>query len=234
MNYGILSDTASRQLFEEINKRTFCYDCQKKRYKFSFYDKKYNNCYSNLLPGFSSQKTSIPIDILIVAEAHGGGREDNFRLQKQLKIEIVGLGDYYLESPLQKFHQSEMRKLLNILNESDKNWVFTDLIKCFVWQGDDKSKKLKGSKNKETAIEYCREYLDNQINTLQPKKILSLGNTVTNKYFNLNDRIYHGSVHKISINNHSFELVSSIFPSRYTADKWIENSEWENIVSKLI
>lgn len=234
MNYGILSDKVSRQLFEEINKRTYCNDCQKERSIFSIKDKKYNNCYSNLLPGFSSKKTSIPIDILIVAEAHGGGREDTFRPQTNLEIEIAGLGNYYLKFPLQKFHQSEMRKLLNILNESDKNWVFTDLIKCFVWQGRDNSKKLKVSKNKETAIEYCRKYLDKQIHTLRPKKILSLGNTVTKKYFNLNDHICHGSVHKLSINDYSFELVFSIFPSRNTADRWVEYGEWENIVSKLI
>ena len=83
--------------------------------------------------------------------------------------------------------------------ENDKNWVFTDLIKCFVWKGRDKSKKLKSSKNKETAIEYCQKYLDKQIHTLRPKKILSLGNTVTKEYFNLNDCTYHGSVHKLLI-----------------------------------
>lgn len=234
MKYGILINEVSHQLFEEINERTYCKDCQKKRSIFSSKDKKDNDCYSNLLPGFSSKKTSIPIDILIVAEAHGGGREDNFRPQKELKIEIDGLGAYYLESPLQKFHQSEMRKLLNILNENDKNWVFTDLIKCFVWKGRDKSKKLKSSKNKETAIEYCQKYLDKQIHTLRPKKVLSLGSIVTKKYFNLKGRICHGSVHTLSIKDHSFKLVYSIFPSMFTADKWIENGEWKDIITKLI
>jgi len=233
MNYGILNDGISRRLFEEVNKRPFCNQCQIKRSHFSIHDKKFN-CYSNLLPGFSSEKVKVPIDILIVAEAHGGGREDTFRPQIDIEKEVGDLGDYYLMLPLIKFHQKEMRRLFTILNQNNKNWIFTDLIKCFVWQGNDKAKKLKGSENKDIAIQHCRQYLDNQLVTLLPNMVLSLGKTVTNQYFHLRDPLSHGSVHECKVGGHSFKLVFSNFPSRNTADLWIQNGEWENIIPKLI
>lgn len=234
MNYGILNEEVSRQLFEEINKRLHCERCQSDRASFSIQDKKHKNCYSNLLPGFSSEEFSIPIDILIVAEAHGGGREDSFRPQADLGTEVAGLGDYYLQMPLQKFHQKEMRKLLTILTQNGKTWVFTDLIKCFVWQGRDDTRKLKGSDSKDTAIRHRRKYLDKQIVSLRPQKVLSLGNTVADQYFRLQDHFSHGSVHKCRVDDHSFDLVFCIFPSRNTADLWVQYGEWEQIILKLI
>jgi hypothetical protein len=232
MRYGILNEKESRKLFEDINGRTYCVDCQKERSRFSNKEKK-NNRYSNLFPGFSSEKVSIPIDILIVATAHGGGREETFRPQNNLATEVAELGDYYLTHRPQKFHQIEMRKLFNILKEKSKIWIFTDLIKCFVWQGRDESEKLKGSENTKMAIGYCRKYLDNQIVLLKPKKIISLGNIVTGQYFKLRGEFSHGSVHKLSIDAHSFELIFSIFPSRNTADLWTEHGGWDEIVSKI-
>ena len=79
MTYGILTNQTCLTLFEKINRRPYCNECQKKRSKFLEKDKKHNSCYSNLLLGFSSEDIDIPIDVLIVAEAHGGGREENFR-----------------------------------------------------------------------------------------------------------------------------------------------------------
>jgi len=234
MTYGILKGSVIRKLFEEINKRPYCNNCHAERSKFAIQDKKGYKCYSNLLLGFSSERVSIPIDILIVAEAHGGGREDNFREQMDVETEIDRLGVYYLRDSLHKFHQKEMRELLYKLNESNKTWIFTDLIKCFVWQGRDDSKKLRGSENKNAAIINCRKYLDKQITILLPKKVLSLGNTVTYKYFNLHNSFKHGSTHSCTINSHSFELVFSIFPSRNTADLWIQHGGWNSIIPKLI
>ena len=209
MTYGILTEPTCRKLFEKINKRPYCERCHADRIRFAQYDKKHNDCYSNLLLGFSSEIVKIPIDVLIVAEAHGGGKK-NFRPQLDLETEITGFAEYYLTEPLRKFHQKETRDLLNALNDSRKTWVFTDLIKCFVWQG--KKNNFKGADNKRIAIQHCRGYLDEQIDILQPKKVLCLGNTVAKQYFELKKPEFkHGSVHKLQIRNHEFSLVYSIF-----------------------
>jgi len=234
MTYGILTNQTCLTLFEKINRRPYCNECQKQRSKFLEKDKKHNSCYSNLLLGFSSEDIDIPIDVLIVAEAHGGGRKENFRPQLDLEREIAGLAEYYLSESLQKFHQKEMRKLLRTLNDNRKTWVFTDLIKCFVWQGKDKKNNLRSPDNKDLAIQKCRIYLDEQIEILRPNNVLSLGRTVTQQYFKLQGKFEHGSIHECRIKNHTFNIVFSIFPSRNTADLWIANGEWKKILPKLI
>ena len=86
----------------------------------------------------------------------------------------------------------------------------------------------------EIAIDHCRNHLDKQIITLLPKKVLSLGNTVTQQYFGMTNHLNHGSSYKYAINGHSFDLVFSIFPSRNTADLWIQYREWQDIIPKMI
>jgi hypothetical protein len=227
MKFGILESMEPKLVFDKINDRYLCSQCHEERSEFKERDYKGQNCYSNLLPGFSSEKLTVPIDILVIAEAHGGGRKTDFRKQVNLKEEMDNIGDYYLKKEIEKFHQSEMRKLFNILKNANKTWVFTDLIKCFVWQGDDN--ELHGKKNREIAIEYCRKYLDEQIKITKPKIFLALGNTVLSKYFKL-PKLNHGD--KQPINGSS--LIFSIFPSRNTADLWVKYGGWNKIVPKLL
>lgn len=235
MTYGILTEPTCRKLFEKINKRSYCERCHLDRIQFVHYDKKHNECYSNLLLGFSSEIVKIPVDLLVIAEAHGGGREKNFRSQLDLETEVTEFAEYYLNESLHKFNQKEMRILFKALNDNRKTCVFTDLIKCFVWQGRDRETNLRGSDNRLTAIQHCRTYLDEQIEILQPKKVLCLGNTVAKHYFKLKKPEFkHGSVHKMQIRKHKFDLVFSIFPSRNTADLWVANKEWDVILPKLV
>lgn len=232
VSQGILKERACRDLFEKINRRPYCEKCQADRIQFAHFDKKYNDCYSNLLPGFSSETVKIPIDLLVVAEAHGGGREENFHPQCKLQIEIAHLAEYYLSEPLQKFHQEQVRELLMWLDANGKNWVFTDLIKCFVSSGPfAKKNKLKGADNRRVAIKHCKAYLDKQIETLKPKKVLCLGQTTARQYFQLEGTLQHGISRRI--NNDKSTLVFSIFPSRNTADLWVENRGWERIFARL-
>jgi len=229
MSFGILGDARCRPIYEKINQRELCDKCQAERSPFAILDKKGKPFYSNLLPGFSSPEISIPVDVLIVAEAHGGGRHEDFRPQKELDYEISWLAAYYLTDTLRKFHQAQMRVLLQYLDTAKKSWAFTDLIKCFVWHGFDKKSNLDGEINWATAIKYCRGYLDQQIDLLQPRKILGLGGTVA-KYFEL-DRPQHGSVQRI--NNHQSLYVHSIFPSQWTADQWIAKKGWEKVIQGI-
>lgn len=232
ISQGILRERTCRDLFEKTNGRPYCEKCQGDRILFAQYDKKHNDCYSNLLPGFSSEIVKIPIDLLVVAEAHGGGRIENFRPQCKLQIEIAGLAKYYLSEPLQKFHQEQVRALLTWLDANGKNWVFTDLIKCFVWSGRARKKnKLKGADNRKVAIKHCKAYLDEQIEALRPRKILCLGRTTARQYFQLEGALQHGLGRKIK--NDESTLVFSIFPSRNTADLWAANRGWERIFRRL-
>ena len=224
-NYGILTNQKCQNVFEKINERTECKACQEARKQFSKNDKKFNNSYSNLLPGFSSGEVEIPIDVLIIGQAHGGGEKEWFREQKNLEYEVNRLADYYLTEPLETFHQQEMRYLFEALNKRGKKWVFTDLIKCFVSQKDNKL-------NLDRAIEYCRNYLEKQIEVLRAKKILSLGKTVAKEYFNLELGKWkdeHGTIHNCKFPIANSLVIVSIFPSKNTADLWVENGGWEKV-----
>lgn len=225
---GILKNETCKELFEEINRQPCCEVCRDKRKKFAKHDKKYNEHYSNLLPGFSSEKIAIPLDILIVAEAHSGAGKESFREQKGLEEEIDEFAKYYLPENIETFHQQQMRVLLKHLNEEGRVWIFTDLIKCFVWHG--KKNELKGSENKNEAINHCRGYLNDQIKVLQPKIVISLGKTV---YYTLCKDSKSEFKHGGSSNNSEYTLISSYFPSRMTADLWVKNKDWGPIKETL-
>lgn len=229
--YGILAEP-SRRLFKKFNnERPFCDECKSERTKFSDKDRKGTPFYSNFLLGFSSKNTIVPIDVLIVGEAHGGGRKEDFReKQEELYTEIHQIAKYYRELPDKTFHQQQVRILLENLDRAGVSWVFTDLIKCFVWRGLDKDNDLDGRTNWNVAIKHCRKYLEGQIALLQPKKILGLGGTVTQD-FNI-DKPEHGGIYTIKVSNCSY--IHSLFPSRWTADQWAVKKGWELIIPKLL
>lgn len=223
--YGILNNTLCKNLFKQINDEyrfetsKTCADCREQRKRFESLDKKNkHSSFSNLLPGFSSQQIEIPIDILIVAEAHGGGRKNDFHDQLEIDKEIDYLSSYYLCDAIVKFHQYLIRELLGKLDKLNKNWVFTDLIKCFV---------ANDRENRKMAIEHCRKYLESQIKLLQPKTILVLGKTV-GRYFELED-LNHSSVNVVG----GQKFIYSIFPGRNTSDLWVANGQWEPILARF-
>ena len=78
--FGILKNKKTLKVFDEINtKRLYCEQCRKDRISFSKSDKRHNDSFSNLLPGFSSSEIQIPLDVLVIADSHGGGRKETFR-----------------------------------------------------------------------------------------------------------------------------------------------------------
>ncbi|HEV7331886.1 MAG TPA: uracil-DNA glycosylase family protein [Flavisolibacter sp.] len=225
MSKGILSHPACKEFYEQINSRQLCVRCREERKMFAPNDKKHNSSYSNMIPGFSSRHLNIPIDVLIIAEAHGGGRKEGFREQIGLQAELEGLEHYYLQQDLSKHHQSEMRKLLIQFDELNFSWVFTDLVKCFVWQANKGG--LDGRENFKIAIRHCSKYLDEQLSLLKPKVILSLGSRVSS-FFEIKYP-KHGNVYQ----RKGFSVLHSTFPSRNTADHWVKNKEWVPIINQI-
>ena len=69
------------------------------------------------------------------------------------------------------FHQSEMRTLLSRLNDMGVSWIFTDLVKCFVWQGNEGT--MEGRDNFTIATSHCSKYLQQQLDVLKPKVIIA-------------------------------------------------------------
>lgn len=232
--YGILENKNFFSFFDQnINSRKLCKECHNKRSVFALKDKKHNNSYSNLLPGFSSAKIKKPIDVLVIAEAHGGGRQNLFRKQKPLLEEVEVIGGYYLTDPVQKFHQYEMRKLFSWLDFNRKSWIFADLIRCFVWQGIDRQNKLKGKENIQEAIKLCRLYLDEEIAFVKPKRIVCLGGRVAREYFGIKDQLRHAAIYNIRLKGVNYNIIWSYFPSRNTADIWVKNGCWDKIFAEL-
>ena len=238
MKCGILGNVACRTVFEWINERPICPQCRTARKKFKDKDRKGKRGYSNLVPGFSSKKLDIPIDIMIVGQGHGGKQEKSFRKQRTLEEEIEWALEGYGRSgnhPM-SFHAQEMKELFDALDTRKKTWVYTDLVKCYVWSGVDKKDNLKGSENFKKAIGYCRNYLQKQIQVLKPRTVLTLGGLVTRVLVptflegkhKLNDFVYEGE-----IEGHKCRIVSSYFPSRYTADLWVKSRKWKPALAKL-
>jgi hypothetical protein len=231
-NIGILEDSCCREFFKELNKRPHCDECWSKRSDFEKKDRKRHDSYSNLVPGFSSDKISIPIDVLIVGDSHGGGEEGDFRGQRGLDFEVSNMARFYQCLPDKTFHQHQVRLLLDKLDNVGMTWVFADLIKCFVWHHVDEKTSLDGRENRRIAMKHCEKYLDEQVKFLQPCKILGLGGTVAQK-FNVDSPSHSASYH-VKINGHSCVYVHSLFPAQWTADKWIEKDGWSPVLKKIV
>jgi len=214
--YGITTNCTVRNVFEWVNKRTLCEKCRKDRYKIdpAIEEKeKKNNFFSNLILGLSSESIEVPLDLLIIGEAHGG-RPDAFRTQKSLEKEVEYIADYYLfKELLEKFHQKEMRDLFEWLDEQRIKYVFTDLVKCYVWR--------KNNENFEIAIERCSEYLQRQVDVLQPRIILVLGKKAQKQ------------INKWHFKQNKPHIINSIFPSMFTADKWVKTDGWAQIKKEI-
>jgi len=55
---------------------------------------------------------------MIIAEAHGDGRKEDFRPQEDFNFEACWLADYYRRAPLKNFHQQQIRDLLQHLDDA--------------------------------------------------------------------------------------------------------------------
>jgi len=229
----------------EINAAGLCHHCRyNQRSNWVSKDHRYNNHYSNFIIGFSTDIVPKDLDnvILIVAESHGGGREREFRDSWSMKKEIKNLGDYYRCDRIVNFHQLAMRYLFQILDEQSIPWIFTDLVKCFVYKGD----KDGGKRNWKIAIDNCARLLDKQINAISPSKIIVLGGEVRGRYFGIRKRDWsenttpHGAVVVKDFKNTNRKLSKSVqhlvlsyFPSQFTADDFLEKG-WNDVVASLV
>jgi uracil-DNA glycosylase len=198
------------------------------------------------------------VNVLVVAQEHGGGGQDSFREQKNLDDEVAILHNFYMEEckyfvkkkekpkTLDKsFHQREIRLILKWLNnrKSPLSWVFTDLVKCYVWRKEEED--VDGGENRNKAIKKCIELLDKQITVLKPRVVLALGDISTKalleKYVSTNydwdhnkeeDRFNKIKMELPKANTHSW-LLPSYFPSGMTADLWVRENCRERIEDAL-
>jgi len=236
--YGILANKKVRELLEAINERPYCKKCRSDRKDFQNKDMKKGEDGEKhlgiIIPGFSSPEVS-PLDIMIIADSIGGGRKGDFRPKTNIPLEKVVhyLGDYYLDDKIATFHQYQMRKLLYWLERDfQSNWIFTDLVKCFVYQGGEQVNGRNGKANMKKAIGYCSQYLDDQIEKLNPQIILILGTRVASNYCNLRSsqlrQLKHGDRFKCNRNDRHHDFIYSIFPSMRTADIWVKDIDSRN------
>jgi uracil-DNA glycosylase family 4 len=209
---------------ENILRHIHCDECRKERVEYRSDDQKGTGFFSNICVGFASKpitELKSPIDVMILAESHGGGNYEEWgRLESQrlsLENNMRLLEEYYRLNRIRKFHQSCIRELLNKLDQRHYIWFFTDVVKCFV---------AKRNMNFKLAVEHCRVYLNGQIRALDPKVILTLGNTawktLTEKPLKDKAVEYHGKSQTVRILAKERIIVYSVFPGQSTADKWIE------------
>jgi len=241
-------------VFDKINKRELCAKCKADRLEFKDGDIKFGQ-YSNLSLGLISEDLSDGesiFDIMVVLESHGGTRKNGgFRpTQWETAKELKEMENYYLKENLVKFNQKEIRVLLNELDKMGLTYIITDLVKCFVKKGKDKDRIY--NPNFEKAIEHCGKYLEDQILAFKPRVIVSLGRNVNYHFFNI-DQLKHGDVWKLQVQGPPFRMninvlnsrnkkegqgfithvIQAIFPSRNTADYWIEYGEWQPIIKQI-
>jgi hypothetical protein len=241
--YGILTDDYCKNIYKLISTRRWCDECRDDRQKYLPLDKgkgEDGDSYLGIMiPGFSSPSV-IPLHLMIVADSIGGGRLGDFRADYIIPLEesVSHLGHYYLDEEISTFHQYQMRLLLNWLESEKFNWIFTDLVKCYV-----NFKQAEGRANMKLAIKHCRKYLDNQIEKFKPMMILVLGNRVAEEYFGIDKsqlkNLKEGQTLERNFGYHHVKLLHSVFPSQNTADLWVrdfdrkENDGWFDIKTKI-
>jgi hypothetical protein len=226
LSYGILQPGSIRSCFEAIvnkGENTRCAKCHAARPAFAEMDKKGHECFSNILPGFSSSEVKAPIDLLIIGDSHGGGDEKDFeKVEWSLDELVKKLGAYYLVDDIERFHQYQIRTLLRCLKEP--NWVFTDLLKCYVWHN---------SRNFRLAKEHCSLFLKEQVKILKPRRVLGLGRKVATA---ANAKVSQHGQKEENITWDDVNIpcyIHSIFPAQHTADMWAKNNGWEPIREAL-
>lgn len=224
--FGVLSDPSLKEAFTRVNEGYYCGLCRKERASFAERDKKQGQ-FSNRLPGFSSKKVGRRTDVFIVAHAHAGTDLDRFRGQKTLAGEMSEMADYYRGEPDKSFHQQQVRRLLEQLDEMGKSWVFADVVKCFVWK-----KGADGEENLRAATKHCTQYLEAQLKACQPHRVVTLGDAV-DRALGI-PRLAHGaSVDNVRCAGLTLTVVHSMFPSGRTADAWIRAQGWERVLERL-
>lgn len=254
---GLLDNEKIKRKYNEIySNKKFCNKCKESRKEYEELEvDKYKNI-SEMYLGFSSTNVCIPIDVLIVSESNGGGKKKTgFTPEMSLQDSIKEINNYYRNDDIIKFNQYQVRELLNYLDEMKFKWVFTDLVKCFVEKNTTKklniknnsSKKVNNIKGKSSidnfkeATKYCSMYLEEQIRFLKPKYIICLGeiafsNTkriVDLEGENANQKNKPGHSIKGEFNNINTNIIYSYLPCKNTADLWVSNNGWNNIICAL-
>lgn len=123
-----------------------------------------------------------------------------------------------------------VRELLTKWNEENLEWVFTDLVKCYVC----KKGKEAYENNFKKAQNYCGNYLKAQIEILKPKVILCFGNEAY-RYVMLNiNGVEEGTMQKgIHGNLYSapdkIPVVFSYHPTQNNANIWVRYKGWDPV-----
>lgn len=213
--------------FEQMNARPHCAVCKEARRESGGGDVKHGSR-SNMLLGFHTQQEFDALDVLVLAESHGGGRKESFYYpNKTVQEELSGLYHYYMDATIEKFHQQQMRELFKFLDVNDIKWLFTDLVKSYV--------SKRPEENFSAAIHHCSQYLNEQLNLYRPRKILSMG-SYNYRYFaskyNLPPRAKHGDV--FNLEPLGARLIHVTFPSAMTANHWAKAQGWEPIKEFLL
>ena len=180
------------------------------------------------MPGFASERVDVPLDLLVIGNAHAGTVAGDFRDQWSLADEIQRMDSYYRELPDKSYHQQQVRLLLEKLNRMSMTWVFTVLVKCFVWNNTPEAKR----NNVDVAIGYCKRYLQDQLRTCVPKVVVSLGRMAARE-LGLKNWEHGGEPQQVRYGDQELSVVTSMFPSAMTANRWIQQRGWEPVLGQM-
>jgi len=154
------------------------------------------------------EELKVPVDVLIVAEGHGGGNEhwsDNPRGQFDVALNFY---DYSI-SKERTFFNLEVCRMMKRLDELEINWFFTDMMKCFVSFNAPKRK----DNNFCLALQECRKHLVRQVDMLKPKVIVCLGNLVSKNF----GEFFEGQQDILD------RMIPCKFPSQMAANSWVKD-----------
>ncbi len=215
-----------KKLLEEIENEKICKKCRRKRQNFQTYDYKEVGSYCPPLLGCwkgNLEYPSIPIDVLIVAESHGGGNWSE-HINKNIR-ERINLNYYYhYIKEKESFFQYNIKKIIDGIEKEGLFWYFTDLVKCYVFKNKKKSKETKelvvrGGKNFDIAISECKSVLKKQIDILKPRIILSLGKRVKETLLELGVK--------------EDKIISYPFPGQWTVNEWAKKDGYEGAIKEI-
>lgn len=100
-----------------------------------------------------------------------------------------------------------LQELLNTINLNREDIFITNTILC----------RPENNRNPEKEeVNNCRERLDQLINIMQPKVIVTIGNFATERIINKKGiTTLRGNIHPITINNQEIKIIPIIHPANY-------------------
>jgi DNA polymerase len=121
-----------------------------------------------------------------------------------------------------------LTKIIESINYKRQDVYITNIVKCHPMINSEKTNDRYNNRVPTTCeIKYCKKYLKQQINIIQPKVIVTLGNVATKGLLNIDDNIsrIRGVVKKYN----GISVIPTYHPAALLRNNYLKKYVWQDM-----